>query len=72
MIVTRESAARRLVTPVDAMNAMESAFKHVAQRDATNFQVVWERLLPGSDGCRNKEAWPGKGVLLVGDQIARV
>jgi alanine dehydrogenase len=49
MIVISESAARQLVTPADAIDAVESAFKHVAQRDATNFPVVRERLLPGLD-----------------------
>ncbi|MEN3295977.1 MAG: hypothetical protein V7642_5230 [Burkholderiales bacterium] len=49
MIVINESAARRLVTPADAIDAVEAAFKHVAQREATSFPVVRERLLPGPD-----------------------
>lgn len=49
MIVINESTARRLITPVDAIDAVESAFKHVAQHTAQNFSVIRERLLPGPD-----------------------
>jgi alanine dehydrogenase len=49
MIIISESAARRLVTPADALEAVESAFKHVARRDGANFPVVRERLSPRTD-----------------------
>jgi alanine dehydrogenase len=49
MIVISESAARRLVTPSDAINAIESAFKHVAQHEAISFPVIRERLSPTPD-----------------------
>lgn len=47
MIVIDEIAARRLVSPADAIAAMDMAFREVAQDRARNYPVVRERLLPG-------------------------
>ncbi|MGQ9368302.1 ornithine cyclodeaminase family protein [Azospirillum sp. ST 5-10] len=49
MIVIDEAAARRLVSPRDAIDAMDLALREVAQDRASNYPVVRERLLPGPD-----------------------
>ncbi|WP_051140518.1 ornithine cyclodeaminase family protein [Azospirillum brasilense] len=49
MIVIDETAARRLVSPADAIDAMDMAFREVSRGQARNFPVVRERLLPGPD-----------------------
>ncbi|MGY0792979.1 ornithine cyclodeaminase family protein [Azospirillum argentinense] len=49
MIVIDENAARRLVSPADAIDAMDMAFREVSRGQARNFPVVRERLLPGPD-----------------------
>lgn len=60
MIVITESAARRLVTPSDAIDAVESAFKLVARNEAVSFPVLRERLLPNPDvyGIKSGAAVP--------------
>lgn len=49
MIVISEKAARRLVSPADAIQAVECAFKEAAHQRVLNFPVVRERLAPGAD-----------------------
>ncbi|HYG90143.1 MAG TPA: ornithine cyclodeaminase family protein [Azospirillum sp.] len=49
MIVIDETAARRLVSPRDAIDAMDMAFREVSRDRARNYPVVRERLLPGHD-----------------------
>jgi Predicted ornithine cyclodeaminase, mu-crystallin homolog len=47
MIIIDEVAARRLVSPADAIDAMDMAFREVSRDRARNYPVVRERLLPG-------------------------
>jgi ornithine cyclodeaminase len=47
VIVIGEADARRLVSPGDAIQAVEAAFRAVARGDARTYPVVRERLAPG-------------------------
>jgi len=49
LIVITENAARRLVDPSDAIDAVEFAFKEVARHQVLNFPIVRERLVPSPD-----------------------
>lgn len=49
MIVISEKAARHLVSPADAIDAVAFAFQGVARHQVLNFPVVRERLVPSPD-----------------------
>jgi ornithine cyclodeaminase len=49
MIVVSEQAARRLVTPQDAISAIEEAFREVSRGHARTYPVVREALSPKPD-----------------------
>jgi len=49
MLVIGEKAARQLVPPQRALDAVEQAFRHLARQQARNFPVIRERLDPAPD-----------------------
>ena len=49
MIIINEQAARQLVSPQDAIDAVDKTFRELFRESARNFSVIREKLVPSGD-----------------------